>query len=191
MVREQLVLVVGCISIGHAHNTKNFVHHRKINQPRLLSGQLLNFACLAVVLDNSGNEMSICCNQDEGHSGDRVKDEIWAPYCIDDGVVPLLREEQSFSYGITPRVCVDRLERSFGDLVDPHVCDELFRCKRDGVVCPLRADVHGSVCAMNVSRSISSRTFLVSPIRQESGFWWDIVKSAVGTCARCCTTRCG
>mmetsp|Transcript_731 Transcript_731/g.1687 ORF Transcript_731/g.1687 Transcript_731/m.1687 type:complete len:243 (-) Transcript_731:69-797(-) len=92
-------LLVPCrVAVHLVHTDADLLHAEQIDQAGVLTRLALNLASLVVAFGNGRGEVSVGGHHDQGHiglgrTGDHVLDEVTMAGSINDGVMPLLREE--------------------------------------------------------------------------------------------------
>merc|ERR1719405_171828 len=93
-----VLLVPGRVAVHLVHADDELLHAQQVDETRVLAGLALDLAGLVVAALDRRHEVTVSRHHDErnvglSRTGDHVLDEVTMTRGIDDGVVPLLREE--------------------------------------------------------------------------------------------------
>ena len=101
LVRDLVVpglLVSRGVAVHLVHTDADLLHAQQVDEPGVLPGLALDFTGLVVPFGDRRGEVAIGRHHDQRHvglggTGDHVLDEVPVTRRVNDGVVPLLREE--------------------------------------------------------------------------------------------------
>merc|ERR1719197_739905 len=93
-----VLLVPGRVAVHLVHANDELLHAKQVDEARVLAGLTLDLAGLVVATLDRRHEVTVRRHHDDRNvglrrTGDHVLDEVTVTRGIDDGVVPLLREE--------------------------------------------------------------------------------------------------
>merc|ERR1719197_1519625 len=93
-----ILLVSGRVAVHLVHANDELLHAQQVDEARVLAGLALDLASLVVAALDRRHEVPVSRHHDQrnvglSRTGDHVLDEVTVTRGVDDGVVPLLREE--------------------------------------------------------------------------------------------------